>query len=161
MADASMNTRQSKGPMIVAAAVFLSACTSHGPASVPATPPAIDFSDQPGLTVVLAWDASVDLDLYVTDPTWETVYFANNPSRSGARLTQDVRCKDVAGRGSFQEVVRIADPLPGGYRVGVDFIERCSGESEYVSFRVATGIHGMPPQDQTVRSNTNVSCRGL
>jgi hypothetical protein len=93
---------------------------------------------EPGLSVVLAWDAPVDLDLYVTDPAWETVYFANNPSRSGGELLHDVKCRDVGNAGStLHEVARFPAPQPGVYRVGVDFIDRCRSRAELASFRVA------------------------
>lgn len=87
--------------------------------------------------MALAWSAPVDLDLYLTDPTWETVYFANTPSRTGARLLRDVRCPDVAGNeGAFLELFGTTDPLPGPYRVGVDFIDACKASDAPVSFRV-------------------------
>ena len=88
--------------------------------------------------MALAWSAPVDLDLYLTDPTWETVYFANTTSRTGARLLRDVRCRDVVGSEStFTELAGMTDPLPGHYRVGVDFIDACQASHDPVSFRVA------------------------
>jgi len=144
-----MRLRRTVLPILTSAAGLLAACASQRSAPPLVAPPAVVLPDQPGLTFILAWDAPVDLDLYVTDPTWETVYFGNNPSRSGARLTEDVRCPDVRGDGPFQEVVRIADPAPGGYRVGVDFMERCRGENEYVSFRVATVFQGAAAQEKS------------
>lgn len=87
--------------------------------------------------MALAWSAPVDLDLYLTDPTWETVYFANTPSRTGARLLRDVRCRDVVGgESAFVELAGMTDPLPGHYRVGVDFIDACKASHDPVSFRV-------------------------
>jgi hypothetical protein len=77
-----------------------------------------------GLRVLLAFGAEVDLDLYVTDPLEETVYFANSPSASGGRLAEDLRC-DSLPAGDRVEVVRFAAPLPGRYRVGVDHPKGC------------------------------------
>ena len=45
-----------------------------------------------GLSVQLAFEADTDLDLYVTGPLLETVYFANLASKSGGELSADVRC---------------------------------------------------------------------
>jgi hypothetical protein len=124
-------------------------CASRAPQAVP-PPPSVALPDLPGLTVVLAWDAAVDLDLYVTDPTWETVYFANNPSRSGGRLRNDVRCADVAeNRGSFREIVHFAAPATGGYRVGVDLIDACDSGIELAGFRIATSLAGRPHEEKT------------
>ena len=85
-----------------------------------------------GLVVRLAFDEAADLDLFVTDPTQESVYFANSPTRSGGTLTDDRRCNDPSPR---IEVVHYANPSPGRYRVGVDFHLRCqdtalSGDEE-------------------------------
>lgn len=71
------------------------------------------------LRVRLAFGAEADLDLYVTDALAETVYFANERAASGGRLTADARCDSPAPR--IEEVL-FAAPLPGTYRVGVDYM---------------------------------------
>ncbi len=92
-----------------------------------------------GLSVRLAFGADADLDLYVTDPAQETVYFANSPTRAGGRLDADLRCAAAAPR---VESVSFAAPAPGRYRVGVDFPERCDGTTEPVSFVVEVWTGG-------------------
>ena len=72
--------------------------------------------------VRLAFDASADLDLYVTDPLTETVYFANTPVRSGGALAADRTCDDSPPR---VETVVFERPPPGRYRIGVDHIRSC------------------------------------
>jgi len=97
-------------------------------------------SAPPGaLRVRLAFGAAADLDLYVTDPLQETVYFANSPSRAGGRLDRDSRCQDPAPR---VETVVFAEPRPGVYRVGVDFPEHCDGAHEPVAFAVVVDRDG-------------------
>jgi len=76
------------------------------------------------VVVRLAFGAAGDLDLYVTGPDAETVYFANSPSKLGGRLAADHRCDAPAPR---VETVVFPDLRPGAYRVGVDFPERCEG----------------------------------
>jgi len=120
------------------------ACTPRPPqqpAQPPAAPPAAAVS---GLNVTLMWDAPVDLDLYLTDPTSETVYFANNPSRTGARLLHDARCRHVVGaaEGPFFEQAQVEDPRSGRYRIGVDFIDACGAQDAAVSFRVVVDYAG-------------------
>jgi len=123
-------------------AVMLAGCAAHAP--LPAPPaPAAPVPPLPGLSVVLTWSAPVDLDLYVTDPTSETVYFANNPSRTGARLLRDARCKDVgAGPAPFVESADVPEPQPGRYRVGVDFIDSCATKVAEASFRLVIELAG-------------------
>jgi hypothetical protein len=76
------------------------------------------------LRVYLAFAGDVDLDLYVTDPTQETVYFANTPSRAGGRLDADLQCS-ASAEGDRVERVRFAEPPPGRYRVSVDHPRSC------------------------------------
>jgi len=78
------------------------------------------------LVVQLAFDASADLDLYVTDPLQETVYFANTPSRSGGFLDRDRTCKDAAPR---VETIVFERPPPGRYRIGVEHAQPCGAGS--------------------------------
>ncbi len=74
------------------------------------------------LSVQLAFESNADLDLYVTGPLLETVYFANHNSKSGGSIDEDVRCDT---EGERLEEIRFENPLPGRYRVGVDFPEGC------------------------------------
>jgi hypothetical protein len=106
------------------------------------SPPSIPSAEGPGLHVSLAWDAPVDLDLYVTDPSWETVYFANTPSRAGGRLERDTRCDTLKLAPPQIESVRFALPEPGHYRVGVDFIDDCGKGVDRASFRIVVDLEG-------------------
>jgi hypothetical protein len=94
------------------------------------------------LHVLLTWNAPVDLDLYVTDPSWETVYFANTPSRAGGRLEGDVRCDTLKRVGQQAEWVRFPEPNAGPFRVGVDFIDDCDSGHEIVPFRIVVDLDG-------------------
>jgi hypothetical protein len=78
----------------------------------------------PGVTVQLAFGAAADLDLYVTDPLLDTVYFARHETRTGGRISADVRCDTTGPR---IEEVRFDEPWAGLYRVGVDYPQRCDG----------------------------------
>jgi hypothetical protein len=93
--------------------------------------------DASGLTVRLAFDGAVDLDLFVTDPLQESVYFANSPSKTGGRLLIDRRCGDLDLR---VETVHFTAPPSGVYRIGVDFHKRCD-ESEYSGSEQKQGIY--------------------
>jgi hypothetical protein len=75
-----------------------------------------------GVRVRLLFSQDADLDLHVTDPFQETVYFANSPARSGGRLLEDVRCDSEGPR---IEVIEWEAAPPGRYRVGIDHPIRC------------------------------------
>ena len=118
----------------VALAVVVAACSAASPRT-PAPPDpreldrlmaSLDAAPPPPRTlrVRLSFPDWADLDLFVTDPAQETVYFANTPSRSGGRLERDVRCGD---RGARIESVVFPEAAPGRYRIGVDYPRRCEG----------------------------------
>jgi hypothetical protein len=119
-------------------ALALAACGPR-PAVAPAAP---DPPVPSGLVVTLVWEAPVDLDLYVTDPAHETVYFANPRTRSGGVLERDARCADDPGT-RRRERVRWTAPPPGRYRVGVDFLERCAGaDTGMAAFQLLVDVGG-------------------
>jgi hypothetical protein len=107
------------------------ACAGATPAAPgSAAPP----PEAPGaLRVELRFGPEADLDLYVSDPSLETVYFANTPAKSGGALAGDQRCGSPPPR---VEVVRWPSPPPGRYRVGVDFPERCEGGIDAASYEL-------------------------
>jgi hypothetical protein len=88
------------------------------------------------LRVELAFDPAFDLDLYVTDPLEEAVYFANERSASGGRLEADRHCGGQLGPGVQIETVVFPDPAPGRYRVGVDHPRVCGGDARPAAFAV-------------------------
>ncbi len=91
------------------------------------------------LRVRLAFGAAADLDLYVTDPLHETAYFANTPTKQGAKLASDVLCDAPVPR---IETVTLEDPLPGRYRVGVDYPRPCGDDRGPVSYVVYFDTQG-------------------
>jgi uncharacterized protein YfaP (DUF2135 family) len=121
----------------VALAILTVACGRA--ALAPAPPPA---SPELGVIVTLRWTAGVDLDLYVTDPARESVYFANPHAASGGVLERDARCADGAGA-EHVERVRWTDPPPGRYRVGVDFPEACDGGSREAPWTLTVDVDGV------------------
>ncbi|HLY37803.1 MAG TPA: hypothetical protein VKU61_07195 [Candidatus Binatia bacterium] len=120
----------------LAVLALLAACARQAPAPPVATEPV-----QPGVTVTLRWSAAVDLDLYVTDPSLETVYFGNPRTASGGRIERDARCADGA-TGEHVERARWERPPPGRYRVAVDFIERCAGRDDEAAYELTVDVDG-------------------
>ncbi len=94
------------------------------------------------LVVRLAFSTEVDLDLYVTDPRLETVYYANTPSKTGGVLETDRRCTDAVSKLVRVETVRFDSPPGGRYRVGVDYPHRCEGADNVVAFALSIEANG-------------------
>jgi hypothetical protein len=119
--------------MTAVVAAFAVACAPRRPAPLPVVPP----STERGLVVTLAWSAPVDLDLYVTMPGGETIYYAN-PREA---FTRDSRCADGT-RGPRSEEVRWRCPAPGRYRLGVDFPEACADGVDVAAYRLVVELDG-------------------
>ncbi|MBW2314801.1 MAG: hypothetical protein JRH10_11470 [Deltaproteobacteria bacterium] len=126
---------------LACAGFFFVACAGAGADSVP-TPEAVEPAQRwlreaeppaGAIVVRLAFDAGADLDLYVTGPLEETVYFGNTPSKIGGRLEADVRCDAPAPR---IETVVFPTARPGRYRVGVDHPESCGRRRSAAPFAV-------------------------
>jgi len=135
----------SVGVLVVLVALF--SCQGPNKAASPPAPalPGLPPLSATGVRVSLVWAAPVDLDLYVTDPALESIYFANPRSESRGRLERDVSCgvvTEAEAQGAWIETVAWTDAPPGRYRVGVDFIEPCSSPLEEVDFRVVAEFGG-------------------
>lgn len=92
------------------------------------------------LRVALVFGQGADLDLYLTDPSQETVYYANTPSQvNGGRLAADLRCDAAATR---VETIVFEGAPPGRYRVGVDRAETCAGGAAVEPFLVTVEAPG-------------------
>jgi len=89
--------------------------------------------------VQLVFGEEADLDLFVTDPMHEEIYFANSPSRLGGVLEADRRCDDPVPR---VETIHFSPAPAGRYRVSVDFPIRCRPEIEAVPYRVIVEANG-------------------
>ncbi len=110
---------------------------------------ALARQDEPApgtLRFALAFGAGADLDLFVTGPRYESVYFANTPSAIGGALESDVRCDAPAPR---IETITFPDPPPGPYRVSIDFPERCDGLDTAVPFAVTVRRRDNPAHAKT------------
>ncbi len=91
------------------------------------------------VVVQLIFGPEADLDLFVTDPEHEEVYFANSPSRLGGIFEVDRRCDDPAPR---IETVRFSPAPAGRYRVSVDYPIRCVADVDTVPFRLIAEANG-------------------
>jgi hypothetical protein len=114
---------------------MLAVACGHAVAPRPSPPPP---AERDGLTVTLAWQADVDLDLYVTDPAWVTVYYA----RGGGHFAADARCAGGTPAARWERA-RWTAPPSGRYRVGVDFPEACGpADVERVPYRIVVDLDG-------------------
>jgi hypothetical protein len=76
------------------------------------------------MSISLSWNGDADLDLHVTDPAGETIYYFHPTSASGAGLNRDRQC---GGDLATTEVVSYSsNQAPGGkYLISVHHFRSC------------------------------------
>ena len=74
------------------------------------------------LQVTLAWNTGADIDLYVTDPNGETIYYGSNTSSSGGHLDHDARGNcGGSGAATVENVFWANNPPRGTYKVEIHY----------------------------------------
>jgi hypothetical protein len=74
------------------------------------------FTGDDALQVDLMWDTDfTDVDLHVTEPNGETVMYSHRKSARGGVLHDDIT------DGYGPEIYTIREPVPGAYRIAVDY----------------------------------------
>lgn len=82
------------------------------------------------VTVTLGWNSTADLDLHVTDPYGEEIYWLNPFSSSGGVLDYDDWCDDHGpdGQPGGPENIYWRDPPSGTYIVEIEYYDQCHYE---------------------------------
>jgi hypothetical protein len=136
------HTTTAAGSVAIGAALLACVAAGCSDASAPLPPPD-PLGEYPAaahdVRVRLEFGGEADLDLFVTDPMHEEIYFANSRSRLGGVFEADRRCEDPAPR---VETVRFSPAPAGRYRVSVDFPIRCRPGIEAVPYRVIVEANG-------------------
>lgn len=95
--------------------------------------------------VSVVWDAPTDVDLRVTDPSGEQVYFGNLQSQSGGFLDLDSNPACSIDDINNENIVWPTDGAPSGtYKVSLDYWSDC-GEPE-TNWVVTVQSQGQAPQ---------------
>lgn len=90
------------------------------------------------LRIELTWKAPVDLDLFVTGPSGETIYFGNKQSKIGDKLIEESNCESLTSKPShLREAVLIPAAQGGKYRVSVDFIFQCQSSLDQADAKLS------------------------
>lgn len=78
--------------------------------------------------VTLTWQTNDDIDLYVTDPTGETIYYQYTVSSSGGTLDRDNKCDNLI-IGRPENIFWAEGQAPSGsYKVQVHYYDPCEAE---------------------------------
>lgn len=109
--------------------------------------------------ITLAWNSGADIDLYVTDPYNETIYYGHTTSQSGGQLDHDGRGDCVSGQGNptVENVYWNGQPPRGNYGVEIHNYSACNSAqgSTQTTLSIAVGgrvlgsyAYGIYPQQR-------------
>lgn len=79
--------------------------------------------------ITLAWNSGADIDLYVTDPNNETIYYGHTASNSGGSLDHDGRgdcVQNTGGNPTVENIFWNGQPPRGNYRVEIHNYSACN-----------------------------------
>ena len=93
--------------------------------------------------VTLTWDSVNDLDLWVTDPADETIYYHNKTSASGGELDVDANpgCNDLTSSPVENIFWPTGDSPEGTYTIYVQYYDVCQPEAR-TPFTVRLQVNG-------------------
>ena len=100
------------------------------------------------IQVTLAWPTRADLDLYVTDPFGEQIFYGNERAQqSGGHLDHDARggCDNQQADSNLENVYwNQANPPQGGYQINVHYWDgsRCSTNAGPTTFTLSISVGG-------------------
>lgn len=84
-----------------------------------------DFPSNGQLSITLTWEDTADLDLHVTDPYGETIYYFRPSSNSGGSLEEDVEC-GAQGVHSEQIQYPAGSAASGNYVISIHYFRSCN-----------------------------------
>jgi hypothetical protein len=95
--------------------------------------------------VTVAWDSGADIDLYVTDPSGETLYYNEKHAQTsiGGRLDQNARgdCRREQKQSRVENAYWPAPATPGVYRVELHYFGPCE-KSSLTKAKVSVSVRG-------------------
>jgi hypothetical protein len=102
----------------------------------------VSVSGTPDIQVTLFWNDQVDLDLHVTDPNNEEIYYGHKTSASGGRLDRDNHCGNWI-QDAPENVIWPENTAPSGhYIIKVVYYADCTSHQNPTSFKVKVYIKG-------------------
>jgi hypothetical protein len=104
------------------------------------TPPVLGTGP---IQVTLSWNTIDDLDLYVADPTGQTVFYGNRSVPSGGRMDVDSNAGCVAvTQNAVENVFWASTPPSGTYFIAVRLSRRCSRSTAPIPYTVTVRTSG-------------------
>jgi len=94
-----------------------------------------DFPANGRIQIDLTWDGDADLDLHVTDPYGETLYYFHPSSQSGGTFEEDRECYNNNGQPE-RVIYNDGSAAAGNYQISVHYFRSC-GEARDVRWNLS------------------------
>ena len=136
-------TVSQQAPATFTLAVAAGGGTGYGTVqTLPVTLTAVGTGD---VQVNVSWDVDSDVDLHVTDPSGEEIYYAHRTSASGGTLDLDSNAGCAIDHKRSENITWPAGTAPrGAYTVRVDYWSACDVTS--TSYVVTANVKGQAAQ---------------
>jgi uncharacterized protein YfaP (DUF2135 family) len=103
--------------------------------------------------VTLSWAEQIDLDLYVTDPDGETIWYGHTTSASGGELDHDDIDGGTAEDPAAENIFWLSDAPSGTYTVEVDYYSSSGPATAYEVVITVDGTIISDPYTGTLTSS--------
>jgi hypothetical protein len=94
-----------------------------------------DFPANGRIQIELTWDGNADLDLHVSDPYGETLYYFHPSSQSGGRFEDDRECYNNNGQPE-RIIYNDGSAAAGAYQISIHYFRPC-GEAADVHWNLS------------------------
>jgi uncharacterized protein YfaP (DUF2135 family) len=85
------------------------------------------FVGSGSIQITLWWQTGADIDMYVTDPTGETISYSHRNASSGGQLDRDARGACTNNETTENVYWNSPNPPSGAYRVEAHYYSECNG----------------------------------
>jgi hypothetical protein len=122
------------------------------------------FVGSGSIQITLWWQTGADIDMYVTDPTNETISYSHRNAASGGALDRDARGACTDNQTTENVFWNTPTPPSGTYRVEAHYYSECNGAGPtpiVMSISVGGAVIGayqytLRPSERTTMATFNI-----
>ena len=122
------------------------------------------FVGSGSIQITLWWQTGADIDMYVTDPTGETISYSHRNASSGGELDRDARGACTNNETTENVYWNTPNPPSGAYRVEAHYYSECNSAGPtpiVMSISVGGAIVGayqytLRPSERTTMATFNI-----
>lgn len=97
------------------------------------------------IQITLAWNSGADIDMYVTDPSGESISYSHTQAASGGHLDHDARgnCRPTQSNNTIENVYwESPNPPSGTYQVALHYWGECNSNAGPTTVTLSISVGG-------------------